>query len=426
MALLHRRLLPRLQRRLSRRRVTVLCGARQTGKTTLARDLLDPVATPPLLYRTLDDPDERLTLARDPVRLLDRPERLVVLDEVQKQPGLLDAVKLLVDRSTGPKFLLLGSSRILLLQQVRESLAGRAALLDLWPFAVAERLEETADAELLLDRIFDHGPAALATAGDLSAEAGRRARAAAEETLRSGGYPPLLSLAEEVERREWLRDYRRTFLERDLADLGRVADLDQFAHAQAWVAAHSGELASYSELARDLGVAVNTAKRYVRFLEVSYQAVLVPPFLPRVDRRLAKRPKVLWTDVGLARVLTGRADLEDGPLFETHVGVELLKWCSFRDDAPELCYYRSHGGLEVDFVLHAPAALVAVECKASTRVHRERATALSRFLAETGAHARRRLGLLVYRGREVAQLAPEVWAVPDWLLFAPRAASPPR
>ena len=140
--------------RLAKRPVTVLTGARQTGKTTLVRDLLPDAGGPPAIYFSLDDPDERLRLGADPVRRLDHGTRLVILDKVQKHPGLLDAVKFLADRGEGRRFLLLGSAQIMLLRQLRETLAGRAALLELWPLALVERVDAREAPESGLDRIW--------------------------------------------------------------------------------------------------------------------------------------------------------------------------------------------------------------------------------------------------------------------------------
>ena len=232
MALYPRAVLPLLKARLSRWPITVLTGARQTGKTTLVRDLLPASGAPETVYFSLDDPDERLRLAADPVRRLDHGTRLVILDEIQKQPALLDAVKLLADRKKGHRFLLLGSSQILLLQKIRETLAGRATLLELWPLALVERIERPEVPLAGLDRIWREGEAALRKMAETapSAEAARLWRGRAEEHLRWGRYPSLDALPEK-DRPVWLRDFRRTYLERDLADLGRVADLDQFALA---------------------------------------------------------------------------------------------------------------------------------------------------------------------------------------------------
>ena len=183
------------------------------------------------------------------------------------------------------------------------------------------------------------------------------------------------------ERWLWLRDFRRTYLERDLADLGRVADLDQFALAQNLLAARTAQLLSYSEVARQLGVSVNTVKRYVRFLEISYQVVLLRPLLPTVAARLVKSPKLYWTDPALARLLAEQADAPNGALFETAVIDELLRWSSWQAAPPSLHFFRTHAGREVDFVLHAHDRLLAIEVKASQRAHRSDARPLTEVLS---------------------------------------------
>ena len=423
--MLHPRgLLPLLRTRLARSPIVVLTGARQTGKTTLVRDLLPEPGGPPPVYFSLDDPDERLRLAADPVRRLDHANRLVILDEVQKQAGLLDAVKLLADRKRGHRFLLLGSSQILLLRQVRETLAGRASLLELWPLALAERVQEAGVPSTGLDRIWEKGESALRRlAKDAPrVESARQWRDRADEHLQWGGYPGLEPLPED-ERRVWLRDFRRTYLERDLADLGQVADLDQFALAQNLLAARTGQLLSYSEVSRELGVAVNTVKRYVRFLEISYQVFLLRPLLPTVTARLVKTPKLFWTDPGLARLLADRMGGDNGAIFETAIVDELLRWSSWQADPPRINFYRTHGGREVDIVLHSPHRLLAVEVKASKKAHPGDARPLADLLEAVrvpGIHRNaRRLGLVVTRGREVEPLARHIWAIPDWRLFGP-------
>ncbi|MEW6684324.1 MAG: ATP-binding protein [Nitrospirota bacterium] len=416
-----RALAPLIQARLAARAITVLTGARQTGKTTLVRDLLPTHGLAPL-YLSLDDPDERLRLAGDPVRRLDHGSRLVIVDEVQKQPGLMDAVKLLADRKHGHRFLLLGSSQILLLRQIRETLAGRASLLELWPLALSEKVDAPSVPASGLDAIWRDDAAAVQRLADqaLSADHARQWRSLADGHLSWGGYPAVEPLTDH-DRMIWLRDFRRTYLERDLADLGRVADLDQFALAQNLFAARTGQVLSYSEVARDLGVAVNTVKKYVRFLEISYQVFLLRPLLPTATARLVKSPKLYWTDPGLARLLSDRIGAADGAIFETMVLDELLRWSSFQDDPPQIHFYRTRSGREVDFVLHTPSQVVAIEAKAATRAHRADAKAFEEFLADPPIRGLRRaasrIGLVIYRGREIEPLAPRVWAIPDWRLF---------
>jgi len=312
------------------------------------------------------------------------------------------------------------------IQEGRLSLAGRATLLELWPLALAERVESQQVTPSGLDSIWREGEPALQrmVKAAPTTEAARLWRGLAEEQLVWGGYPGLEPLRNE-ERMTWLRDFRRTYLERDLADLGRVADLDQFALAQNLLAARSAQLLSYSEVSRELGVAVNTVKRYLRFLEISYQVFLLRPLLPTVTARLVKSPKLYWTDPGLARLLSERMGGADGPIFETFVLDELLRWSSWQVVPPQLHFYRTSGGQEIDFVLHSAQCLLAIEAKAGRSVHRKNARPLLELLRNVrvpglSQHARR-LGLVATRGREVEPLAPHVWAIPDWRLFGPAA-----
>ena len=170
-------------------------------------------------------------------------------------------------------------------------------------------------------------------------------------------------------------------------------------------------------------MAVNTVRRYLRFLEISYQVLLLRPLLPTVTARLVKSPKLYWTDPGLARALAGPGH-GDGAPFETAALAELVRWQSWQQDPPELYFYRTRAGREIDFVLHAGSRLLALEAKASERTHRTEARPLAEFLDSTipgVPAAKQRLGLIITRGREMERLAPHVWAVPDWRLFGPAA-----
>ncbi len=208
-----------------------------------------------------------------------------------------------------------------------------------------------------------------------------------------------------------------------LADLGRVADLNQFAHAQNLLAARTGQLLSYSEVSRDLGVAVNTVKRYLRFLEISYQVFLIRPFLCNITTRLVKSPKLYWTDPGPARLLSERMSLSDGPLFETAVLDELLRWASWQSEPPALHFYRTHTGREVDFVLYNAHGLVAIEARARGRAYPQDARVLSELLQNVRLPGLNRnawrIGLVVTQGREVEPLDSLIWAVPYRRLFGP-------
>lgn len=417
-----RGIVPLLGERLRHRSVVVLTGSRQAGKTTLVRELLPAAADRPVRLISLDDADERLRLGADPVRLLDHPDTIVALDEIQKAPRLLDAVKLLADRGARRRFVLLGSSQILLLEKVRESLAGRASLVELWPLAMAERVDGSVVPAPALAAIWERGEKALAELeqDEPASDVLRRLRGLEEEQLGWGGYPALEALPE-GQKRTWLRDFRRTYLERDIGDLGRVADLDQFALAQSLLAARTGQLLSHSEVSRELGLAVNTVKRYVHFLELSYQVLLLRPVLPNVTSRLVKSPKLYWTDPGLARVLAERPDRNDGAIFETAVCAELFRWRSWQEEPPEIGFHRTSAGREIDFILHGPGSMVAIEAKAGSSIPAGVARSLETFLDEVRLPGRapksKRTGIVVYRGRAVKRLLPRVWAVPFSRLF---------
>jgi len=178
-------------------------------------------------------------------------------------------------------------------------------------------------------------------------------------------------------------------------------------------------------VSRELGVAVNTVKRYLRFLEISYQIRLLRPLLPSVSTRMIKAPKLYWTDTGLARLLSERKSLEDGPIYETAVLHELLKWSSWQADPPALHFFRTRTGWEVDFVMHSSRAFLAIEAKAGAKAHRQDARSIMALLDKVHLPAMDkdaiRLGLVVTRGREVEPLSSQVWAIPFWQLFAPAA-----
>lgn len=298
-------------------------------------------------------------------------------------------MKLLADPGGGRRLLLLGSAQILLLQQVRETLAGRAALLALCPLALVEGVE-----------------------GNEAPPSGRENRiwrGRAEGHFVWRGYPTLEPMRPE-DRRAWLRDFRRTYLERDLSDLGRVADVDRFALAQNLLAARTASIFTDSEAARELGVAVDTVKHYVCSLEISYQVLLLRPLLSSVIARLVESPKLYWTDLALARHLAEQAGAKNGAMFETAFVDKLLRWSSQQPAPPSLHFFRTHAGREVDVLLNAGGRLAAIEVKTAHQAHRTDARPLTEVLGTLAIHGLARtawrLGRVVTRSRKPADLPP--------------------
>jgi predicted AAA+ superfamily ATPase len=237
-----------------------------------------------------------------------------------------------------------------------------------------------------------------------------RRRQVMEHLLAWGGMPELLRL-DDAERREWLRSYEVTYLERDLGDLARLADLAPFRKFQRLTALRTGSLLSYSELARDGGFSVDTARRYLEYLRVSYQAFLLPPYHVNLTSQVVKSPKVFWADVGLARQVGGLGSSTTGALFETFVVGELNKWIHASGSEMRLFYYRTRSGLEADVLIETANGVIGIEIKMREKTGRSDAAGLRR-VAE-GAGSRWLGGLVVHGGTRLEPLSdPDIWSVP--------------
>lgn len=409
--------------RLNYAQVVVLTGARQTGKTTLCEMQVTERLKLPFTYICFDDPDERHRFNRSALQILEGiTTPLVVLDEVQKMPQLFDPLKLVVDRERRKnadeqkRFILTGSSQLLMMKSVRETLAGRVALCQMYPFSFFELTG--GDKGPLLSRIWENQAISqedvqrltMVSPGEL-----RRLRSIRDEHQRWGGYPPVWQLNEDAERLRWLKDYRKTYLERDIADVGQVANIDTFALAQKLLCSRTANLLSISEISRELGLAVNTIKRYLELLTMSFQCVLVPPWHENINKRLIKSPKLFSPDVGLNRAILGDMSISYGAIYETWLCAELLKWKQLQPVEPDLYFYRTAAGLEVDFLIVGEQGIVPIEAKSAERVTSEDAKGVERFMMEHAALAR--VGLVVYQGDEVIKLRSKVWGVPDWYLL---------
>lgn len=401
------------------RRIVVLTGARQVGKTTLAKALYREG----LRYLNLDSPGERDRASAVPAEAWDRVVGEAVLDEVQKAPALLEKIKWAYDEQRIDFSVLLGSSRILLLDRVSETLAGRVFLYELWPLVVGELvphfggplpnppllvtlLREPARAVEVLEPLY---------AGLVGPESGA-AQAAMLHVLRWGGMPPMLQYPEQ-ERWAWLDAYQATYLERDLMDIARLRDLEAFATCHRLAALRAGRILSYSELARDAGLPVTTARRYLRYLELSYQTQTLPAWSGNPSVRLVKSPKLIWFDPGVQRALAGQVHGLTGEQYESAIVGQVLMTLRSFGVRFTAYYLRTAGGLEVDLLLEGEGSnrLLAIEVKCRPSADRRDATAIERARRVLGE--RYQTGLVVYRGDRVRRLSESTIAVPDWILL---------
>ena len=391
--------------------VVLITGARQVGKSTLAQTLITPDWQG--TYLTLDDRTVLDAALSDPDAFLTAQPTPLVIDEVQRAPDLLRAIKLRVDRDRkAGQFLLTGSANLMTLRTVSESLAGRMALHQLSPFSWAERsgrspssflgdLFETADAKSLPRRYRRSGVS----------------RSELVHEILRGGYPPASLMQSSASRRRWFDGYRQTYLERDLRDLANIQYVPEFGRLLALSAVRTGEMLNVASFARDLGLTQVTVRRYLDLLVLTYQVLLVPAYHINVGLRLVKTPKLYLTDTGLACHLAGMRDWATaeqqgraGSLLETWVASELLKWTAWQEDDYRLYFWRTHTGQEVDFLLARGEEMIAIKVKSASRVERGDLTGIE--ACEQALKKRVRFSVVLYRGNQVIGLGERRLAVP--------------
>jgi hypothetical protein len=396
---LSREITPRLERALRQLPVVVLSGLRQSGKSTLLQN--EPALVRGHAYRTLDDFATLAAARANPESLL---EGATILDEVQRCPELLVALKKSVDEQRRPgRFILSGSANLALLGHVSETLAGRAGYFALHPMTRRERRGTTNRQPFLVKFL---SSAALPSG---------KAQPISEREVLTGGLPPAcLGPAEGVA--EWFRGYVQTYVERDVRQLSQITDLVAFRTLAQLAALRTGQVLVVSTLARDAKLNAVTAGRYLDLLETSFLIRRLPPFLKNRSSRLVKSPKLHFTDSGLAAHIAGvtalepgRDDMLRGALFETYIAQNLAALLEAHLPDAQLAYWCEHGRHEVDFVIETNRKVFAVEVKAATRWSESDLSGLRAFLDRTPDCV---AAVLAYNGKEAAKLGERLWAIP--------------
>lgn len=358
--------------------VVVLVGPRQAGKTTLLQHTIG--ARIPVV--SLEPPDVRAAALGDPRGFLDFHGTPVAYDEIQYAAELLPYIKERVDarRDQPGQYILTGSQNLLLMQQMTESLAGRAALLKLRPLTQREIAGEP-QRPLPWEAAERPAPMDTPMAGEVWSQ------------ILRGCYP---ELAQNPARdaRLWQASYVQTYLERDVRNLRNVGDLTLFQTFLRSLAGRSAGLLNLSDLARDVGVAVNTARDWLAILEASFQVFLLRPYHVNLGKRLVKAPKVYFTDTGLLCYLVGLREpghAADGPmggaLLENWVVAELVKSSLHRGEEPALYFWRTAAGAEVDVIVETAAGLIPIEIKASATARPAMAHGIAGFRRDFGDRA---------------------------------------
>jgi uncharacterized protein len=391
----------RVRRALEDTPVVLLVGPRRAGKTTLVRSLEGGVS-----YYTLDDPTTRDFAAGDPVGFVRAMDRAII-DEIQRAPDLLLAIKKSVDEDYRPgRFLLTGSANVMTLSRVADSLAGRMETIRLLPLA---RGEINGNAPAFLPELF---------AGTFQAPSRPLLGDELVEAVLTGGYPEALARDSEERRREWSRAYLESVLARDLRDIAAVERLTDFPRFARLLALHSSQLVNYSRIGGEVGVSHKTAQRYVDLLEKIFLVATLPPWFSNRMKRLVRTPKLHFLDTGLlgaARGLTSEGlrsrRQELGPILESFVHAEIIRLCTAASVHVSPYHFRDHDGREVDVVLEREdGSLAGIEVKARASVTTSDFAGL-RTLAE-GCGDRFERGVVLYDGDTVVPFGERLAAVP--------------
>lgn len=385
--------------------VVLLHGARQVGKTTLARFTAVPSA---YRYLTLDDPAVLGAAESDPDSFVTGLGGPVVIDEVQRVPDLFRAIKASVDRDRSPgRFLLTGSANVMLLPRAAESLAGRMEIITLWPLSQGE-IEGRR--ETFINAVFSAQPARRLRTGERSPPIAAR--------IVRGGFPEAASRADDARRQAWFASYTTAVLQRDVRDVSRVENLGVLPRLLATLAARTSGILNAADISRSLGLPATTLARYMTLLEATFLVATVPAWTANLGLRLVKSPKLVVTDTGLGAALLGadRSRLAADPhllgqLLESFVVMELRKQSGWSAPKVTIGHFRTHTGAEVDVVLEAAdGRVVGIEVKAGAGVSAGDFRGL-RVLAE---QCGRKFvgGYVLHGGEEVVPFGKDLWAAP--------------
>jgi len=390
-------------------RIIILTGARQTGKTTLARR-----SFPGYQYLSIEDPITRDAYTRLTAHqwAVDYPN--AILDEVQKEPVLIESIKSVYDQYEEPRYILLGSSQFILLQKVKESLAGRCAIFEVFPLTLPEMMSESWEEGLsptFFQQAIEGGMPDNLPPSFLLHPRHAKALRAFDHYLHFGGYPAIIDeTLDDTDRREWIHDYIRTFLERDIRDLAEFRNLEPFVKTQKTTALLTRSLVNYAFLAREADIAPGTARRFLQYLELSYQVMLLKPWARNELKRLSKSTKLHYLDPGIQRGILRKQGALTGNEFESAVIAELYKQSRQPWFQGDLYHLRTVDGREVDLLIELEKGYIAVEVKMTHRVNPTDArhlAGLHEILDKPLLHS-----FVLSNDMDVRTLAPGITAMP--------------
>ena len=354
----------------------VVTGPRQSGKTTLYKMLFSNTHN----FVSLENPDIRVRAKEDPVSFLNQYRPPVIIDEIQYLPELLSYIKTEIDSDRKPgNWLFTGSQNFILMDNISQSLAGRIATLSLLPFSISELLNNAKNAKDYTNWLSNKKNNSIVNNNLLFSE------------LILRGFYPEISANKKVDRKLWCSSYITTYLERDIRSLTSIGDLSQFERFLIACAVRTGQILNLSDLARNIGISVPTAKRWLSLLETGHQIYLLYPYYKNIGKRIIKSPKIYFCDTAICSYLLGIHNRESllgspylGNLFETMIVIDFLKRFLHFGDKPNMYYLRTRDGLEIDLVIEVAGYLYLYEIKSTMTILPKHAVSLKRMVNEFG------------------------------------------
>jgi predicted AAA+ superfamily ATPase len=382
--------------------IVLLKGARQVGKSTLSAQIN-------FHYVVLDDVSIRLSVKDDPLHFIQMLPKPACIDEIQKAPELLEALKLYVDahRRNGD-FLLTGSANILDMKQTKDTLAGRIIELELYPLSLREKSDDAKSN--CIDDLFNRSFTRKAVAySDI-----------VEQIIR-GGYPETLNLTTPIQRRLWFSSYISTYVERDARDLGELRDIDSYFRFLNIVAPRSTHMLIKSDIAKEVGVRTETIENYLGILEQTFQVKLLRPYFENIGKQFVKSPKLYMNDTGLMNYFLKIVSMESfeesmykGAIVETLVCNELMKHLAFSDIPTDIYHYRTNDKKEIDFILKRNDKIIAIEVKASMSVSKSDFKHIVDFQKNSSNTV---FGVVFYMGEHLLSFGEACVAIPMGFFF---------
>ncbi len=346
-------------------RILVITGARQIGKTTLVKNIFSNYP-----YISIEDPVVVQEYKKLTATQWSSLYPKAILDEIQKEPQLVESIKSVYDQFPEPRYILLGSSQILLLKKIRESLAGRCQILEMYPLTLPEMLTNSWDDEVGLSYfqniILNKDKKVIPFLLDKKHPQKKKIF---DTYLKFGGYPAISdSTIPDEDKREWLKNYVRTYLERDIRDLAELRHLEPFVKVQKLLAINTAQLTNFSQIAVEAGVSSKTVQRFLEYMGISYQTLVLQAWSKNKKKRLVKSPKVHYLDVGVMRAVLQKRDELNGHEFESAIVAEIFKQVKTIDEDVSFYHLRTSDGREVDLLIETEHGYIAIEIKKSETV----------------------------------------------------------